>query len=145
MSTFILAISCLTTFSLPWFMDLTFHVPVQYCSLQHQTLVPSPVISTTGCCFCFGSVSSFFVELFLHWFPVAYCIPSNLGSSSFSGIENHFRALALSTLWRVALSRQTFVGIVMSLIFNALFVTDFLPKSKCLLISWLQSPSAVIF
>ena len=39
-------------------MDLTFQVPVQYCSLQHQTLLLSPVTSTTGCCFCFGSVSS---------------------------------------------------------------------------------------
>ena len=36
-------------------MDLTFQVPMQYCSLQHRTLLPSPVSSTTGCCFCFGS------------------------------------------------------------------------------------------
>ena len=60
----------------PWFMDLTFQVPMQYCSLQHLTLLPSPVTSTTGCCFCFGSVSSFFLELFLHWFPVAYWAPT---------------------------------------------------------------------
>ena len=33
---------------------------MQYCSLWHRTLLPSPVISTTGYCFCFGSVSSFF-------------------------------------------------------------------------------------
>ena len=37
MSTFTLAISCLTTSNLPWFMDLTFQVPMQHCSLQHQT------------------------------------------------------------------------------------------------------------
>ena len=55
-----------------------------FASLQHQTLLPSPVTSTTGCCFCFGSVSSFFLELFLHWSPVAYRAPTNLGSSSFS-------------------------------------------------------------
>ena len=54
-----LVISCLTTSNLLWFMDLTFQVPMQYCSLQHQTLLLSPVTSTTGCCFCFGSVSSF--------------------------------------------------------------------------------------
>ena len=30
-------------------MDLTFQVPVQYCSLRHQTLLPPPVTSTTGC------------------------------------------------------------------------------------------------
>ena len=65
-------------------MDLTFQVPMQYWSLQHQTLLPSPVTSTTGCCFCFGSVSSFFLELFLYWSPVAYWAPTDLGSSSFS-------------------------------------------------------------
>ena len=37
-------------------MDLTFQVPMQYCSLQHQTLLPSPVTSTTGCRFGFGSL-----------------------------------------------------------------------------------------
>ena len=46
----------------------------------------------------------------------------------------------------IALTRQTFVGKVMSLLFNLLssFVIVFLPGSKCLLISWPQSPSAVI-
>ena len=46
----------------------------------------------------------------------------------------------------IALTRQTFVGRVMFLLFNMLsgLVIAFLPKSKCLLISWLQSPSAVI-
>ena len=46
----------------------------------------------------------------------------------------------------IALTRRTFVGKVMSLLFNMLsrLVITFLPRSKCLLISWLQSPSAVI-
>ena len=46
----------------------------------------------------------------------------------------------------IALTTWTFVGKVMSLLFNVLSrcVLDFLPRSKCLLISWLQSPSAVI-
>ena len=46
----------------------------------------------------------------------------------------------------IALTRQTFVGKVMSLLFNMLssLVITFLPRSKCLLISWLQSPPAVI-
>ena len=39
MSTFTLAISCLTTSNLTWFMYLTFQVPMQYCSLQHRTLL----------------------------------------------------------------------------------------------------------
>ena len=45
-----------------------------------------------------------------------------------------------------ALTRRTFVGKVMSLFFNILsrLVITFLQRSKCLLISWLQSPSAVI-
>ena len=84
MSTFTLAISYLTTSSLPWFMDLTFQVPMQYCSLHHQTLLLSQVTSTTGCCFCFGSIPSFFPELFLHWSPVVCWAPTDLGSSSFS-------------------------------------------------------------
>ena len=84
MSMFTLAISCLNTSNLPWFMDLTFQVPMQYCSLQHQTLLLSPVTSTAGYCFCFGSISSFFLVLFLYWSPVAYWAPTDLGSSSFS-------------------------------------------------------------
>ena len=46
----------------------------------------------------------------------------------------------------IALTRQTFVGKVMSLLFYMLsrLVITFLPRSKCFLISWLQSPSAVI-
>ena len=87
MSMFTLVISCLTTSNLPWFMDLTFQVPMQYCSLQHQTFLLSPVTSTTGCCFFFGSISSFFLELFLHWSPVAYWAPTDLGSSSFSALS----------------------------------------------------------
>ena len=46
----------------------------------------------------------------------------------------------------IVLTRQTFVGKVMSLLFNTLsrFVMAFLSKSKCLLISWLQSTFTVI-
>ena len=83
MSTFTLAISCLTTSNLPWFMDLTFQVPMQYYSLQHRILLLSPVTSTAGYCFCFGSIPLFFLELFLLWSPVAYWAPNDLGSFSF--------------------------------------------------------------
>ena len=46
----------------------------------------------------------------------------------------------------IALTRGTFLGKVMSLLFNILsrLVITFLPRSKCLLISWMQSPSVVI-
>src|SRR5574340_419559 len=52
----------------------------------------------------------------------------------------------MTTEKTIALTRQTFVGKVMSLFFNMLsrLVITFLPRSKCLLISWLLSPSAVI-
>ena len=52
----------------------------------------------------------------------------------------------MTTGKNIALTRWTFVGKVMSLLFNMLsrLVIIFLPRSKCLLISWLQSPSAVI-
>ena len=52
----------------------------------------------------------------------------------------------MSTGKTIALTRRTFVGKVMSLLFNMLsgLVIAFLPRSKCVLISWLKSPSAVI-
>ena len=86
MSMFTLAIFCLTSSNLPQFMELTFQVPMQYCSLQHWILLPSPVTSTTGCCFHFSSIFSFFVELFLQSSPVTCWSPTDLGSSSFSVI-----------------------------------------------------------
>ena len=53
----------------------------------------------------------------------------------------------MTTRKTIVLTRQTFVGKAMSLLFNVLsrLVIDFLPRSKHLLISWLQLPSAVIF
>ena len=59
---------------------------MQYCNIAlysfescfyHQS-------QTTGYCFCFGSIRSFFLELFLHWSPVAYWAPTDLASSCFS-------------------------------------------------------------
>ena len=54
--------------------------------------------------------------------------------------------LHMTTGKTMALSRWTFVGKVMSLLFNmhSRLVITFLPRRKCLLISWLQSPNAVI-
>ena len=58
----------------------------------------------------------------------------------------HLSYLYMTTGKTIALTIQTFVSKVMSLFFNMLsrLVLAFLPKSKCLLISWLQSPSAVV-
>ena len=57
-----------------------------------------------------------------------------------------FSHLYMTTGKTITLTRQTFVGKVMSLLFNMLsrLVIAFITRSKRLLISWLQSPSAVI-
>ena len=81
---FTLAISCLATSNLPWFMDLIIQVPMQHCSSQHRTLLSPWDSSTTGHCFLFGSTSSFLMGLLLCSSPVAYWAPTDLGSSSFS-------------------------------------------------------------
>ena len=92
MLVFTLAISCLTACNLPCYMDLTFQISVQYCSL-HQTFLSAPDTSTTGHCFHFGLATSFFLELFviaLCSSPVAYCSPSDLvegGHSSSSVVS----------------------------------------------------------
>ena len=75
-SVFTLNISCLTTSNLPFFVDLTSQVPLQYCSLQHQTLPSPPDTFTTELCFHMGPASSFF----LNYSPVTYGAPSNLGA-----------------------------------------------------------------
>ena len=82
MLTFTLGISCLTTSNLPWFTDLTFQVPMQYCSYS------------IGPCLCHKSHTKLGVLLWLHLFilsglilhssPVACWAPTDLGSSSFS-------------------------------------------------------------
>ena len=94
------------------------------------------------------------------WFPLGQTGWISLLSKGLSRVfsnttvqKHQFFSVQLS-LWSnshshgktIALTRWTFVGKVMSLLLNMLsrFVTAFLPKSKHLLISWLQSPSAVI-
>ena len=64
---------------------------------------------------------------------------SFLYSPTLTSIHDYWKTI-------VALTRQTFVSKVMSLLFNMLsrFLIAFLPRSQCLLISWLQLPSVVI-
>ena len=67
---------------------------------------------------------------------------SFLHSPVLASIHDHWK-----NQWScIALTRWTFVGKAMSLLYNMLsrLVITFLPRSKCLLISWLQLPSAVI-
>ena len=97
------------------------------------------------------------------WFPLGLtflisCSPRDAQESSRTPQFKSINCLELSLLYNqiltsvmttgktIALTIRTFVGKVMSLFFNTLprFVIAFLPRSKHLLISWLQSPSAVI-
>ena len=84
---FILAVSCLTTSNLPWFMNLAVQVHMQY-SLQHQTLLSPLDESTTECRFCFDPTIPFLLELLVIAICsslVAYWTASYLGGSS-SGV-----------------------------------------------------------
>ena len=96
------------------------------------------------------------------WFPLGWTGLFSLQSMGLSRVfsnttvRKHTSALSflygpalisIMTIGKaIALPRQTFVSKVISLLFHILsrFVIVFLPRSKCLLISWLQSPSAVI-
>ena len=97
------------------------------------------------------------------WFPLGWTGWISLQCKRLKSLCQH-RSSKASSLWHsaffivqlshpymtigktIALTRLTFVGEVMSLLFNTLsrLVITFLPRSKCFLISWLQSASAVI-
>ena len=98
------------------------------------------------------------------WFPLGWTGLISLQSKGLKSLLQHHSSKAsilqcsaffmiqvshpyMTTGKTIAFTRQTFVSKVVSLLFNMLsrLVIAFLPKSKCLLISWLQSPSAVIF
>ena len=97
------------------------------------------------------------------WFPLGLTGLISLQSKGFSRVfsnttvRKHQFFSTQPSLWSnshphmttrktITLNRWTFSGNIMSLLFNMLsrLVIAFLPRSKCLLISWLQSPSAVI-
>ena len=97
------------------------------------------------------------------WFPLGWTVWISLQSKEFSSLLQHHSSKAsiiqcsaffivqlshpyMTTGKTIALTRRTFVGKVMSLLFNMLsrLVITFLPRSKRLLISWLQSPSTMI-
>ena len=71
----------------------------------------------------------------------------SINSSALSLLHSQLSHPYMTTGKTTALTRRTFVGKVMSLLLNMLsrLVITFLPRSKRLLISWLQSPSAVIW
>ena len=111
-----------------------------------------------------GASASVFPMYIRGWFPLRMTSLISSLSKRLSGVFSsttvwrHQFFGALPSLWSsshnrtwlhgktIALTVQTFVSRVMSLLFNRLsrFIIAFLPRSNCLLISWLQSPSAVI-
>ena len=112
----------------------------------------------------FGTSASVLPTNTQGWFPLGLTSLISLQSKGLSKafssttVRKHQFFGAQSSIWSnshihtwplekaIALTRWTFVGKVMSLLFNMLsrLVITFLPRSKCLLISWLQSASAVI-
>ena len=86
MSMITLAISCLTTSNLHLFMDLTFQIPTQYCSLHIGLYFHHQSHPQLGIVFALAP-SPHFLKLFLHSSPAAYWAPTSLGSSSFSIIS----------------------------------------------------------
>ena len=72
---FTLAISPLTTSNLPWFMDLTFQVPMQYCSLHYWTLLPSTFTSLSLSLHSSGDFSPlFFSSILGNYWPGVFII-----------------------------------------------------------------------
>ena len=69
-------------------------------ALHSIRLLPSLLLSTTEHCFCFGSISSFFLELFFHSSPLAYWASTYLGSSSFIVISFCLFALFMGFSWQ---------------------------------------------
>ena len=92
-------------------MDLTFQVPLQYCSLQYRMLLSPPDTSTTERHFCFGPITSNFLELLVIAFrssAVAYWTSSYLGDSSSSVICFGFFMLFIGLSWQEYLSGLPF-------------------------------------
>ena len=109
--------------------------------LQHQSFNEfSRSISFRIDCFGLLAVQGTLKSLLQHYNSKALILQ---GSTFFMVQLSHPH---MTTGKTIALTIQNFVGIVMSLLFNTLsrFVIAFLPRSKHLLISWLQSPSTVI-
>ena len=72
MSVFTLAIPCLTTSNLPWFMDLTFQVPMQYCSYSIGLYFHHLSHAQLSVVFALAPSLRSVLELFIHWSTVAF-------------------------------------------------------------------------
>ena len=86
---------------------------MQYCSLQHRTLVSASDTSPTEHRFCFGPTSSFFLKLLviaLQSLPTAYRTPSNLGGSSSKVISFYLIKLFTVFSWQEYWSGLSFLS-----------------------------------
>ena len=155
--------------SLPKLMSIESVMPSNHLILCHPLLLPSIFLSIR----VFSNESALHIRWPKYWSFSFNISPSSehSGLTSFRmdwldllAVQGTLKSLLQSILQRsaffivqlshlhmttgktIALTRQTFVGKVMPLLYYMLsmLVTTFLPRSKCLLISWLQSPSAVI-
>ena len=101
MSVSTLAISCLTSSSLPWFVNLTFRFPLHHFSLQCQTLLSPSDIATTEHYFHFGPAASFFSGTI-----------SNCSSLLPSSMLNTFRSEGLIFWCHIFLPFHTIHGVL---------------------------------
>ena len=152
-------------------MSIESVMPSNHLILCHPLLLPSSIFPSIR---VFSNESVLLIRWPKYWSFTFSISPSNEYSGLISFRMNWLDLLAVqgtlksllqhhssktSTLWHsafshpymttgktIALTRQTFVGKVMSLLLNMLsrLVITFLPRNKCLLISWLKSPSTVI-
>ena len=132
------------------------------CAAVHE-VAKSQLFGTGGQSIEVSSLASVFPMNIQDWFPLGWTGWISLQSTGLSSLLQHHSSKAsilrrsaffvvqlshpyMTTGKNIALTRWTFVGKVISLFFNMLsrLVIGLLPRSKCLLISWLSSPSAVI-
>ena len=78
------SLSRVQLFATPWIAACQASLSITNCRSSLRLTSIESVMPTAGYCFCFGSIPSFFLDLSLHWPPVAYWAPTYLGSSSFS-------------------------------------------------------------
>ena len=144
--------SCVWLFLTPWQASLAFTISWNMLKLMSTELVmPSkhvilchPLLLLSS---IFPSIRVFFNKsiLCIRW-PKYWSLSFSISSSAVNFLYSPALTSIMTTENTIAFTRQTSVGKVMSLLFNMLsrLVIAFLPRSKRLLISWLQSPSSVI-
>ena len=134
------------------FWNVTYII-LRFCSTSVWILFPQWDVSgfwitSSPQCAETGSLDYFFYQVVNFVFFLKLCLLPHHSSKASILLPSTFFIVQFShpymtTGKTIALTKWTFVGKVMSLFLNMLVIT-FLPRSKRLLISWLQSPSAVI-